>query len=278
MKCPILILMVLMAVVTSSMIEEMTEEKGMIRGIRDGHSTYTHISSHNPDIESSIPSDEDNDGGGGDCCIPGPPGPPGPPGRRGPKGDRGHRGPAGPRGPPGATGSTGATGPQGPAGSTGSTGPVGPIGATGPAGPTGPPGPPGSVSQCAYIYKVTAQALAQNDDVVFDSSTILTPGISYAPFSAPITLGLAGYYYVSYTLPNVNSGTFALFLDGVMVPLTGFAASLIPGSLSSSIIIAATAGQILTLRNLSVLVALLPSGSGFPGFNAALLIMYLGPF
>ncbi|MEY2430124.1 MAG: hypothetical protein QOJ40_3009, partial [Verrucomicrobiota bacterium] len=110
----------------------------------------------------------------GDTGATGPQGPRGAEGgrggTRGEKGPRGDAGPVGARGPTGATGRAGPAGPAGPTGgATGATGPAGPTGPTGATGPVGPAGQGGGSPQYGYVYNVSAETVAIEADVIFDS-------------------------------------------------------------------------------------------------------------
>ncbi|MED4810124.1 collagen-like protein, partial [Bacillus atrophaeus] len=127
------------------------------------------------------------------CCVRGARGPQGPRGLRGIPGSIGATGATGPPGPPGPAGATGATGPPGLAGATGATGPPGLAGATGATG-TGAAG----LSEYGYIYNLSAQTVAIEADVIFDSTGITNPGITHAPGTSQIAITTPGDYEVTF--------------------------------------------------------------------------------
>lgn len=198
----------------------------------------------------------------------GPRGPTGPSGSDGTQGDTGAtgaQGPAGSTGDQGPTGSVGPTGPcctgaQGPQGDTGSTGPTGapgvtgdtgPTGFTGPCctGPTGPAGTPGIALDFAYIYNVTQQTRAKQEDFIFDTNGLMTEGITHTPGTAGITLVNAGIYKVDFFVSATEINQFALFLNGTLVPGTIYGMANTSSQSSGQAIILVSAGDVLTLRN-----------------------------
>ncbi len=184
-------------------------------------------------------------------------GPQGPIGPRGPVGPTGPQGLTGPQGPVGATGAigpqgpagaTGATGPQGPVGATGATGPQGPVGATGATGPQGPVGPQG-----------TSQALfAEGSATTVTAGTVApitlsedTPLSSMTVGGNAVTLTEAGYYLVSYFVSGTATDVaFSLNQNGAIIS-TVVNSNGDSESLSRTVLVNASAGDILTLSNSS---------------------------
>ncbi len=207
----------------------------------------------------------------GPAGVAGPAGPAGPPGPAGPKGETGATGAVGNKGKNGATGLAGPAGPTGAAGAmglTGATGPVGPpgpmgpTGATGPAGPTGPTGPAGTngvngtngssgSSDYGYIYNLTAQTVAIDAVVFFDSNGVLTAGITHGLGSSDIKIVNAGDYKVNFSVSGTEPNQFALFLNGVQVPGTVYGSGAGTQQNSGQAILTIGANDVLTLRNRS---------------------------
>ncbi|MEC0727019.1 collagen-like protein, partial [Bacillus spizizenii] len=196
------------------------------------------------------------------------PGPHGLPGVTGATGATGEAGPAGPAGatgvtgeagPAGATGATGATGEAGPAGATGATGEAGPAGATGATGATGEAGPTGAtgatgtgaagLSEYGYIYNLSAQTVAIEADVIFDSTGITTPGITHAPGTSQIAITTPGDYEVTFSVSGVEPNQFTLFLNGAPITNTVYGSGAGTQQNNGQAIIAIAAGDVLTLRN-----------------------------
>lgn len=172
------------------------------------------------------------------CCVRGVRGPQGPRGLRGIPGSigaTGTTGPPGPPGPPGLPGATGATGDAGPAGATGATGATG----TGAAG----------LSEYGYIYNLSAQTVAIEADVIFDSTGITTPGITHAPGTSQIAITTPGDYEVTFSVSGVEPNQFTLFLNGAPITNTVYGSGAGTQQNNGQAIIAIAAGDVLTLRN-----------------------------
>jgi len=175
-------------------------------------------------------------------------------GATGPTGATGAAGASGPAGPTGIAGATGPAGATGVAGATGPGGPTGVAGATGPAGPTGLAGAtgatgPGGSSDYGYIYNLTPQTVAVEDDVLFDSNGVLTAGITHAPGTSQITVVNAGDYKVTFSVSGTESNQFALFLNGIEVAGTVYGSGAGTQQNTGQSIITIGANDVLTLRN-----------------------------
>lgn len=161
------------------------------------------------------------------CCVPGRDG------RDGRDGQQGEQGPQGPQGQQGLPGQQGPSGPAGPAGST-------------------------VTLDSAYIFNTIAEQIVQpGTTVVFNGVGYITPGYTFVPGTGDVTLVNAGTYSVSFSiLSSTPDSRFAIILDGAVVP-----GSIIPAGVflaSATIIVAATAGQVLSLIHLGALPAILP--------------------
>jgi len=157
----------------------------------------------------------------------------------------------------GATGATGATGGTGVAGSTGPTGSTGAVGATGSIGATGGPGATGAtgatglgIAQFGYIYNLTAQSVAVESDITFDSNGTMTAGITHALGSSSIVIVNAGTYLINFSVSGVEPSQFALFVNGA-APTTGTVYGSGAGTQQNNgmAILVFAAGDVLTLRN-----------------------------
>ncbi|MCY8976358.1 BclA C-terminal domain-containing protein, partial [Bacillus atrophaeus] len=177
-------------------------------------------------------------------------------------GATGATGDAGPAGATGATGTTGDAGPAGATGATGATGDVGPVGATGATGATGDAGPAGAtgatgatgtgaagLSEYGYIYNLSAQTVAIEADVIFDSTGITTPGITHAPGTSQIAITTPGDYEVTFSVSGVEPNQFTLFLNGAPITNTVYGSGAGTQQNNGQAIIAIAAGDVLTLRN-----------------------------
>ncbi|MCY7883486.1 collagen-like protein, partial [Bacillus spizizenii] len=150
-------------------------------------------------------------------------------------------------GPAGATGATGEAGPAGATGATGATGEAGPAGATGATGATGT-GAAG-LSEYGYIYNFSAQTVAIEADVIFDSTGITTPGITHAPGTSQIAITTPGDYEVTFSVSGVEPNQFTLFLNGAPITNTVYGSGAGTQQNNGQAIIAIAAGDVLTLRN-----------------------------
>uniref|UniRef100_UPI00054E7DAA BclA C-terminal domain-containing protein n=1 Tax=Bacillus atrophaeus TaxID=1452 RepID=UPI00054E7DAA len=177
-------------------------------------------------------------------------------------GATGATGDIGPAGATGATGATGDAGPAGATGATGATGDVGPVGATGATGATGDAGPAGAtgatgatgtgaagLSEYGYIYNLSAQTVAIEADVIFDSTGITTPGITHAPGTSQIAITTPGDYEVTFSVSGVEPNQFTLFLNGAPITNTVYGSGAGTQQNNGQAIIAIAAGDVLTLRN-----------------------------
>jgi hypothetical protein len=217
-------------------------------------------------------------------------GPMGPQGPQGSQGPAGATGPTGPAGPTGATGPTGVTGPTGPAGPTGATGPtgvtgpIGPTGATGPTGvtgpigptgPTGPTGPAGTIGTFASLSSTATQTLPDNGDVVFESASTLS-NVTKDGANTTLTVGAAGTYLVNWGVVTAgSSGTFAVMVNGTVHPATAIGTG--GGNakiIGMSAMITLSAGDAVTLRNVSTTTFVVsPNGNGGGGNTAFLTLV-----
>jgi hypothetical protein len=176
------------------------------------------------------------------------------------------RGLRGFKGVPGKAGADGATGPAGPVGSTGATGPEGAAGATGPIGPMGPTGINGVVGTpglagingtnginaptgYAYVYDTSAPTVGVEADVVFSSAGLTSGGITHVAGTAGITLTVAGTYKVTYSVSAVERNQMAVFINGAASPGGGYESADAGQQNTGQMIVAVTAGSVLTIRN-----------------------------
>lgn len=200
--------------------------------------------------------------------------------------------------PPGAQGPVGPQGSQGPVGPQGLQGVPGPQGAQGIQGTTGAQGPccPGSSSSTlgTNVYSVMDQSIPSNGVVLFESANVSSSAfnISLAPTTGQIAFLATGIYRISWTVEGqltppfpapVPAWSFTLFLDGSPVPGSTFSSfTLFPDEATSTaagtVIIAVTAGQVLTLQSSSTLpvsiISTIP-GSLFPETSASIVIEQL---
>ncbi|MGE1143794.1 BclA C-terminal domain-containing protein, partial [Bacillus pumilus] len=177
-------------------------------------------------------------------------------GATGATGDTGAIGPTGATGDFGATGATGATGDTGAIGPTGATGAIGPTGATGVTGATGATGDTGAtgvtgagLAEFAYVYNLSAETVALEAPVIFDSTGITTAGITHAPGTSQIIVTNPGNYEVTFSVSGVEPNQFTLFVNGAPVTNTVYGSGAGTQQNNGQAILALAAGDTLTLVN-----------------------------
>lgn len=174
----------------------------------------------------------------------------GPAGVAGLVGAIGPQGIAGLIGEQGIQGIAGIVGPEGVAGLVGEIGEPGPAGPAGPPGPEGPAGPAGGLGgEYAYVYNISAETVAIEDPIDFDTNGIMSAGISHAPGSSVITLAVGGIYEVTYTVAGVEPNQFALFVDGAPLPESTYGSGAGTQPSTGHLLIQVGAGTELTLVN-----------------------------
>ncbi len=159
----------------------------------------------------------------------------------------GATGPAGPIGATGATGATGPIGPIGPIGATGLTGETGPIGPIGTTGATGPQGP-GGILGYGYVYNTTAQTVAIDAPVVFDSNGPLLD-ITHGLSTTSILAENAGTYAVTFSVTGTESNQFGIFVNGSPTPSTIYGSGAGTQQNTGQAILILGVGDVLTLVN-----------------------------
>lgn len=156
----------------------------------------------------------------------------------------------------GPTGAPGATGPAGADGPTGATGPAGPIGANGPTGPSGATGPvgatgatgPASSGEYAHIYNLSAQVVALESDVIFDTLGVSSAGITLNSGSQ-IMVAVSGTFRVDFSVSGVEPNQFTLYQNGAPVAGAIYGSGAGTQQNNGSVILDVAAGDFLTLRN-----------------------------
>jgi hypothetical protein len=226
-------------------------------------------------------------GPGGSNGGAGPAGPTGPAGSLGPSGPAGSLGPSGPAGSLGPSGPAGSLGPSGPAGSLGPSGPAGSLGPSGPAGspgPTGPTGPSGILAFAEFFALMTpdnAATVAVGTAVSFPQSgpTDGSSGITRVIASpSAFTLAATGTYSVSFQVSVTEAGQLALALNGTALPDTVVGRATGTSQIWASVLIQATAGDVLTVVNPagnSTALTITPSAGGTHSVSATLVIRRL---
>ena len=133
--------------------------------------------------------------------------------------------------------------PTGANGATGSTGPTGSTGATGATGAAG------GLSVYGYIYNLSAQTVAIEADITFDTNGIITAGITHAPGTSQVLFTTPGDYLVTFSVSGVEPSQFALFLNGAPIAGTVYGSGAGTQQNNGQAIITIAASDVLTLRN-----------------------------
>ncbi len=191
----------------------------------------------------------------------GPQGPQGPVGPQGPTGATGAVGPIGPAGPQGPVGATGATGATGAVGPIGPAGPQGPVGATGPVGPQGEPGPAGTNNA---LYAGSGANTVATDTIIPLAEIASTTDSTISVNANEVVVSEAGSYLVTYFVGGsvpTNEFITALYLNGAPITNENIVQSNSAGAASKTIILNLSAGDSLSLYNVSATEATLSSAA-----------------
>jgi hypothetical protein len=167
-------------------------------------------------------------------------------------------------------------------------GPPGPQGLQGPQGPQGPqglPGPqgsPGFSSDHAYVFNLSANTVAPETDISFDSNCPIFGAIAHVPGSTDIVISNPGDYSVLFNVTGATVNEFSLFLDNQLVGGTIFGSdNNNQQNTGQAIITVASVPATLTLRyhsNIPILSVQLqtPAGGTQPNVTASIFLQKLG--
>jgi len=162
---------------------------------------------------------------------------------------------------------------------------IGPFTAVDLCGITGPipPVPPTACSglcEYGYIYNLSPQTVALEAAVIFDSTGIVTPGITHIPGTSQIVVTTPGIYEVTFSVSGVEPNQFTLFLNGVPIPESVYGSGAGTQQNNGQVIIAIPAGGILTLRNHTSAAAVILqtlAGGTQTNVNASIILKMLSP-
>jgi hypothetical protein len=99
------------------------------------------------------------------------------------------------------------------------------------------------------VYNLSAQVVALEAAVTFDSNGLGTPGITHAPGSSEIALADPGDYKVTFSVSGTEPCQFALFVNGVAVPESVYGSGAGTQQNNGQVILAINAGDVVSLRN-----------------------------
>ena len=120
----------------------------------------------------------------------------------------------------------------------------GATGATGPQGPAGPAGQP----NYGYVYNVSAQTVAIEAPVIFDSNGPLS-GFTHTAPTAAIGVLSAGTYLIDFSASGTQADQFALTDNGTVIPGTTYGSGAGTQQNNGQVIVNLAAGDVLTLIN-----------------------------
>lgn len=135
--------------------------------------------------------------------------------------------------------------------------------------------PMGETKQYASIYNLSVQTVAIEDDVVFDNNSILTSAFIHVPGSSQISILETGTYKVNFSVSGMEPNQFALFLNGALVVGSVYGSGSGIQQNNGAVLLVASVGDILTLRNHSSAAAVTLSnyiGGTAENVNASMVI------
>jgi hypothetical protein len=154
--------------------------------------------------------------------------------------------PAGDEGPQGLTGATGVQGPVGPAGAAGVQGLQGPEGPEGPAGASGL----SAYGFCYQLATIVDATIVGGADVPLSNNGPLS-SITHTAGTTTVTVATTGIYKISYSI-SITAGigtALSLAVNGTVDASTVRSVPVATGEISGEVMLALTAGDVITLRN-----------------------------
>ncbi|GGA31889.1 collagen-like protein [Psychrobacillus lasiicapitis] len=146
--------------------------------------------------------------------------------------------------------------------------------------PVRPPLSCNGLCEYGYIYNLSAQVVALEADIIFDSTGIVTPGITHVPGTSQIFVTTPGIYEVSFIVSGVEPNQFTLFLNGAPVTQSVYGSGAGTQQNNGQVIISIASGDFLTLRNhtsaAGVTLQTLAGGTQI-NVNASILLKMLSP-
>jgi len=105
------------------------------------------------------------------------------------------------------------------------------------------------LGEYGYIYNVSAQVVALEANVLFDSNGLGTPGITHGLGSGNIAITDAGAYKITFSVSGTQPCQFALFINGNLVPESIYGSGAGTQQDNGQVIVAINANDVVTLRN-----------------------------
>jgi hypothetical protein len=100
-----------------------------------------------------------------------------------------------------------------------------------------------------FIFNIGAQTVPIETDVIFDSNSILMPGITHFLGTSQISVTHPGSYEVTFSVSGVEPNQFSLFLNGAPVTGTVYSSGAGTQQNNGQALIVFAIGDNLTLRN-----------------------------
>jgi hypothetical protein len=99
-----------------------------------------------------------------------------------------------------------------------------------------------------YVYNTTAESVAQEAAVTFSNNGPIV-GFTHVPGTSDVVVTASGTYAVFFNLTGQQQSQFALFRNGIAVPESVYGSGSGNTGPYGQVILALTAGDVLTLRN-----------------------------
>lgn len=132
----------------------------------------------------------------------------------------------------------------------------------------------GGLSEYAYIYNLSAATIAIEGDITFDTNGVIV-GIVHTAGSSSIIIATAGHYKVAFSVSGVEPNQFAVYQNGAPVAGGIYGSGAGTQQTTGQVLIAAAAGDVLSLRNHSSAAAVtlqFLAGGTQTNVNASILI------
>jgi hypothetical protein len=108
----------------------------------------------------------------------------------------------------------------------------------------------GGITERAFIYNLTSVGtIAVEGDIKFDTNGLITAGITHAPGSASILVGVTGVYEIQFSVSGVEPNQFAVFVNGAPAPGGIYGSGAGTQQNTGQLHVTLTAGDVVTLRN-----------------------------
>jgi len=101
----------------------------------------------------------------------------------------------------------------------------------------------------AYIYNLSAQVVAVESAVSFDTNGVSTAGITHIPGTAQVLVVLGGVYSVDFSVSGVEPNQFALFQNGAPAAGGIYGSGAGTQQTSGTVILVTLPGDVITLVN-----------------------------